>query len=53
MEKLLEQQQQCRYHEERERLMDATVQERLHEKIKPRETINSEHSNPAITDPSF
>ena len=41
MEKLL--MQQCRYHEMRERLMDAMVQERLHEKITQMETINSEH----------
>jgi len=41
MESLLEQQR--RYHEERERLMEASVQERLLPKQAHRETINSEH----------
>lgn len=35
--------QQRRYHEERERLMDAMVKEQLHKKPGHRETINSEH----------
>ncbi|XP_023330503.1 splicing factor 3A subunit 3 [Eurytemora carolleeae] len=41
MESLLEQQR--RYHEERERLTDALVQERLMTKAGHKETINSEH----------
>jgi len=41
MESLLEQQR--RYHEERERLMDALVQERLLTKNGHKETINSDH----------
>ncbi|XP_001606271.1 splicing factor 3A subunit 3 [Nasonia vitripennis] len=41
METILEQQR--RYHEERERLMDAMVKEQLHKKPGHRETINSEH----------
>jgi len=48
METLLEQQR--RYHEERERLMDAMVQERLHKKNAHRETINSEHRQRAMLD---
>lgn len=35
--------QQRRYHEERERLMDAMVKEMLHKKAGHRENINSEH----------
>ena len=42
MEILLEQQRW--YHRERQRLMDAVVQERLLEKIPQREAINSEHN---------
>jgi len=41
MESLLEQQR--RYHEERERIMDAMVQERLMTRVNHKETINSEH----------
>ena len=41
METILEQQR--RYHEERERLMDAMVKEMLHKKAGHRENINSEH----------
>ncbi|XP_075217384.1 splicing factor 3a subunit 3 noi [Lycorma delicatula] len=41
METILEQQR--RYHEERERLMDAMVKEMLHKKSSYRETINSDH----------
>jgi len=41
MESLLEQQR--RYHEERERIMDAMVQERLMTRTNHKETINSEH----------
>lgn len=41
METILEQQR--RYHEERERLMDAMVKEQLHKKPGHRESINSEH----------
>lgn len=41
METLLEQQR--RYHEERERLMDAMVKELLHKKPGHRDSINSEH----------
>lgn len=41
METILEQQR--RYHEERERLMDAMVKEMLHRKTGHRENINSEH----------
>ena len=48
METLLEQQR--RYHEERERLMDAMVQERLINKASHRDTINSEHRQRAMID---
>ncbi|XP_023217564.1 splicing factor 3A subunit 3-like [Centruroides sculpturatus] len=41
METLLEQQR--RYHEERERLVDAMVKEMLHRKSTNREQINSDH----------
>ena len=41
METILEQQR--RYHEERERLIDAMVKEMLHKKPGHRESINSEH----------
>ncbi|PSN31424.1 Splicing factor 3A subunit 3 [Blattella germanica] len=41
METILEQQR--RYHEERERLMDAMVKEMLHKKSGYREVINSDH----------
>lgn len=41
METILEQQR--RYHEERERLMDAMVKEMLHKKSNTREQINSDH----------
>uniref|UniRef100_A0A170UYU1 Splicing factor 3a subunit 3 n=1 Tax=Triatoma infestans TaxID=30076 RepID=A0A170UYU1_TRIIF len=41
METILEQQR--RYHEERERLMDAMVKEMLHKKSSYREQINSDH----------
>ncbi|RZF41487.1 hypothetical protein LSTR_LSTR000201 [Laodelphax striatellus] len=41
METILEQQR--RYHEERERLMDAMVKEMLHKKSSFRDTINSDH----------
>ena len=41
METLLEQQR--RYHEERERLMDGLVQERLMEKKTHKDGVNSEH----------
>lgn len=41
MESILEQQR--RYHEERERLMDAMVKEMLHKKVAHREIINSDH----------
>ncbi|CAG0882097.1 unnamed protein product [Cyprideis torosa] len=41
METILEQQR--RYHEERERLVDSMVKEMLHKKGTNRETINSEH----------
>jgi len=46
MESLLEQQR--RSHEERERLMDALVQERLLNKTGHKETINSEHRQRAM-----
>jgi len=46
MESLLEQQR--RYHEERERLMDALVQERLMNKTGHKETVNSEHRQRAM-----
>ncbi|XP_044742309.1 splicing factor 3A subunit 3 [Chrysoperla carnea] len=41
METILEQQR--RYHEERERLMDAMVKEMLHKKTSYRDAINSDH----------
>jgi len=46
METLLEQQR--RYHEERERLMDGMVQERLYTKANHRDGINSEHRQKAM-----
>ena len=46
METLLEQQR--RYHEERERLVDALVQERLGEKKTHKDAINSEHRQRAM-----
>jgi len=46
METLLEQQR--RYHEERERLMDGMVQERLYTKANHRDSINSEHRQRAM-----
>jgi len=46
METLLEQQR--RYHEERERLMDGMVQERLYTKVNHRDAINSEHRQRAM-----
>ena len=46
METLLEQQR--RYHEERERLMDALVQERLMEKKTHKDGVNSEHRQKAM-----
>lgn len=46
METLLEQQR--RYHEERERLMDGMVQERLYTKVNHRDGINSEHRQRAM-----
>jgi len=48
METLLEQQR--RYHEERERLMDGMVQERLVSKASHRDSINSEHRQKAMLD---
>jgi len=48
METLLEQQR--RHHEERERLMDGMVQERLLNKNSHKETINSEHRQRAMLD---
>ena len=48
MESLLEQQR--RYHEERERLLDALVQERLVEKKTNKDSINSEHRQKAMLD---
>ena len=48
METLLEQQR--RYHEERERLMDGMVQERLVAKATHRDSINSEHRQRAMLD---
>lgn len=48
METLLEQQR--RYHEERERLMDAMVKEVLHKKPGHRESINSEHRSKMLLD---
>ncbi|XP_058806048.1 splicing factor 3A subunit 3 [Phymastichus coffea] len=48
METILEQQR--RYHEERERLMDAMVKEMLYKKPGHRETINSEHRLKMLSD---
>ena len=50
MESLLEQQR--RYHEERERLLDALVQERMVEKKTNKDSINSEHRQKAMLDRS-
>lgn len=48
METILEQQR--RYHEERERLMDAMVKEMLHKKANTREQINSDHRLKMLVD---
>ncbi|XP_064612835.1 splicing factor 3A subunit 3-like [Liolophura sinensis] len=48
METLLEQQR--RYHEERERLMDAMVKETLHPKKTNRDQINSDHRKKTLLD---
>ncbi|CAL4091072.1 unnamed protein product [Meganyctiphanes norvegica] len=48
MDTILEQQR--RYHEERERLMDAMVKENLHKKNSHRETINSDHRHRILLD---
>nr|CAG4643094.1 EOG090X03G1 [Ilyocryptus agilis] len=48
METLLEQQR--RYHEERERIIDCMVRESLHKKTTQRETINSEHRQRILLD---
>nr|CAI5832704.1 unnamed protein product [Callosobruchus analis] len=48
METILEQQR--RYHEERERLVDAMVNEMLHKKTTYRETINSDHRQKYLLD---
>jgi hypothetical protein len=50
MESILEQQR--RYHEERERLMDAMVKEMLHKKMGNREIINSDHRLKMLLDVS-
>uniref|UniRef100_A0A3P8VPC0 Splicing factor 3a, subunit 3 n=1 Tax=Cynoglossus semilaevis TaxID=244447 RepID=A0A3P8VPC0_CYNSE len=50
METILEQQR--RYHEEKERLMDAKTKEMLHKKSTLREQINSDHRTRAILDVS-
>lgn len=51
MESILEQQR--RYHEERERLMDAMVKEMLHKKVSHREVINSDHRLKLLLDVSL
>ena len=51
METILEQQR--RYHEERERLMDAMVKEMLHKKSSYREQINSDHRLRMLLDQSM
>nr|CAG4640728.1 EOG090X03G1 [Eulimnadia texana] len=48
METLLEQQR--RFHEERERIVDSMVKEVLHKKNTQRETINSEHRQKILLD---
>ena len=48
METLLEQQR--RYHEERDRLMDGMVQERLVPKANHKDSVNSEHRQRAMLD---
>ncbi|XP_006808654.1 splicing factor 3A subunit 3-like [Neolamprologus brichardi] len=48
METILEQQR--RYHEEKERLMDAKTKEMLHKKSTLREQINSDHRTRAMLD---
>nr|CAG4637682.1 EOG090X03G1 [Chydorus sphaericus] len=48
METLLEQQR--RYHEERERIVDCMVRETLHKKTTQREIINSEHRQKILLD---
>uniref|UniRef100_A0A7N8Y990 Splicing factor 3a, subunit 3 n=1 Tax=Mastacembelus armatus TaxID=205130 RepID=A0A7N8Y990_9TELE len=48
MESILEQQR--RYHEEKERLMDAKTKEMLHKKSTLREQINSDHRTRAMLD---
>nr|CAG4641560.1 EOG090X03G1 [Eurycercus lamellatus] len=48
METLLEQQR--RYHEERERIIDCMVRETLHKKTSQREIINSEHRQKILLD---
>uniref|UniRef100_A0A4W6C6E5 Splicing factor 3a, subunit 3 n=1 Tax=Lates calcarifer TaxID=8187 RepID=A0A4W6C6E5_LATCA len=50
METILEQQR--RYHEEKERLMDAKTKEMLHKKSTLREQINSDHRTRAMLDVS-
>ena len=50
MESLLEQQR--RYHEERERLLDALVQERLVEKKTNKDAINSDHRQKSMLERS-
>lgn len=51
METLLEQQR--RYHEERERIVDTMVKETIHKKTTQREMINSEHRQKILLDVSF
>ena len=51
METLLEQQR--RYHEERERIVDAMVKETIYNKSTQRETINSEHRQKILLDVCF
>ena len=48
METLLEQQR--RYHEERERIIDAMVKETIYKKNTQREIINSEHRQKILLD---
>nr|CAG4647766.1 EOG090X03G1 [Moina brachiata] len=48
METLLEQQR--RYHEERERIVETMVKETIHKKTTQRETINSEHRQKILLD---
>ena len=51
METLLEQQR--RYHEERERIIDSMVKESIFKKGTQREMINSEHRQKILLDVSF